>query len=208
MLLPCASRRECWVRPFTAFSLNLYREVFYPLMSVISRVTPTPMDQRTPVNKHEPIEPVLDRSTVLSLAVAEGARRGWATPVGSVAYEDRYGLYAVRFFHPGDDHGAAGVGPAALYLDGRDGRFLGDRQPWVGTAADIFVQAQFPLHSGRILGLPGRVLISVMGMVVAPLSVTGVVIWWRKRAARNAARRRQATTVPATDGVPGPHPAE
>jgi len=40
------------------------------------------------------------------------------------------------------------------------------------------------MHSGRILGLPGRILISAMGLVVAALSVTGVVIWWRKRRAR------------------------
>ena len=64
------------------------------------------------------------------------------------------------------------------------GALLGERQPWKGTAADIFVQAQFPLHSGRILGLPGRILISFMGVVVAMLSVTGVIIWWRKRASR------------------------
>ncbi|HWT51888.1 MAG TPA: PepSY-associated TM helix domain-containing protein, partial [Caulobacter sp.] len=67
----------------------------------------------------------------------------------------------------------------------------GVRQPWVGTAADIFVQAQFPLHSGRILGLPGRILISLTGLVVAALSVTGVVIWWRKRKAR-AGRKAKA----------------
>ena len=71
-----------------------------------------------------------------------------------------------------------------LYFDGGDGRLLGDRQPWKGTAADIFVQAQFPLHSGRILGLPGRILISAMGLIVATLSVTGVIIWLRKRSAR------------------------
>jgi uncharacterized iron-regulated membrane protein len=69
---------------------------------------------------------------------------------------------------------------------------LGDRQPWKGTAADLFVQAQFPLHSGRILGLPGRILISAMGLVVAILSVTGVVIWARKRRARLA---REASTA-------------
>ncbi|MNO08416.1 hypothetical protein D3C81_2310440 [compost metagenome] len=46
------------------------------------------------------------------------------------------------------------------------------------------MQAQLPLHSGRILGLPGRILISAMGLVIAMLSVTGVIIWWRKRAAR------------------------
>lgn len=67
---------------------------------------------------------------------------------------------------------------------------LRERVPWKGTAADIFVQAQFPLHSGRILGLPGRILVSVMGLVVAALSVTGVVIWYRKRRARLAVRPR------------------
>lgn len=78
-----------------------------------------------------------------------------------------------------------------------DARLLGERQPWKGTVADIFVQAQFPLHSGRILGLPGRILISFMGLVVAMLSVTGVLIWWRKRASRKvAATQRQALMRP------------
>lgn len=78
----------------------------------------------------------------------------------------------------------SGVGPAVLYFDARDGRLIGERIPWQGTAADIFVQMQFPLHSGRITGLPGRIAISAMGIVVAMLSVTGVVIWYRKRRAR------------------------
>lgn len=53
------------------------------------------------------------------------------------------------------------------------------------------MQARFPLHSGRILGLPGHILISAMGLVVAVLSVTGVVIWWRKRRARLLAADRR-----------------
>ncbi|WP_091471726.1 PepSY-associated TM helix domain-containing protein [Methylophilus rhizosphaerae] len=71
-----------------------------------------------------------------------------------------------------------------LYYDATDARFLGQRIPWQGTAGDLIVQAQFPLHSGRILGLPGRILISVMGLVVAILSVTGLYLWWKKRKAR------------------------
>jgi len=45
-----------------------------------------------------------------------------------------------------------------------------------------------PLHSGRIVGTPGRVLISLIGIFVAALSVTGVVIWARKRRARTATK--------------------
>ena len=63
--------------------------------------------------------------------------------------------------------------------------------PWEGTAADVFNQLQFPLHSGRIAGLPGRIIVSFMGIAVAMLSITGLVIWWKKRKARVASKRRK-----------------
>jgi uncharacterized iron-regulated membrane protein len=189
-----------FILAFTAFSLNLYREVFQPLMATVSQVTPSPYDQRSVSPLHSPITPRLTREQAVAIGAAEAERRGWTVPPGAVFYAQRFGIYSVSFFAPGDDHGAAGVGPARLWLDGEDGRILGQREPWVGTVADIFVQAQFPLHSGRILGLPGRILISVMGLVVAALSVTGVVIWWRKRRARRAVQHRRddaASPVPA-----------
>ena len=179
---------------FTAFSLNLYREVFYPVMSIVSQVTPSPFEVRTPTDRHAPIEPRIGFEAVLARADGEARGRGWQIPAGSLFYAPTYGVYAVSFFHPGDDHGAAGVGPASLYYDGLDGSLLGERLPWQGTAADIFVQAQFPLHSGRILGLPGRILVSVMGVVVATLSVTGVAIWSRKRMARRGRLLKDAAT--------------
>lgn len=173
---------------FTAFSLNLYREVFFPLMSKVSQVTPSPFDTRAPTDLHKPISPQLGYAEAIERARADAQQRGWSTPVGSAFYTPNWGIYGIEFYQPGADHGVGGVGHARIYIDGEDGQVLGDRQPWTGSAADIFVQAQFPLHSGRILGLPGRILISIMGLVVALLSVTGVVIWWKKR----KARQRQA----------------
>jgi len=169
---------------FTAFSLNLYREVFYPAMSNISKVTPSPFDLRTRAPKHQPIAPVRQFGEIATKAQIEAKDRGWDEPIGSVLYNQGFGIYGVQFYKPQDGHGAGGVGHKRLYYDAQDGRYLGDRQPWTGTLADIFLQAQFPLHSGRILGLPGRILISVMGFVVAMLSVTGIIIWWRKRVSR------------------------
>ncbi|KRA60468.1 peptidase [Caulobacter sp. Root655] len=174
---------------FTAFSLNLYSEVFYPVMSKVSKVTPGPFDLRRPVDHHSPIVATRSYAQVIDTARAEATRRGWKAPPGSAFYAREYGIYGVAFHEPGGDHGAAGVGPPYLYYDGKTGALLGDSQPWVGTAADIFVQAQFPLHSGRILGIPGRILISATGVVVAALSVTGVVIWLRKRKARVLRRK-------------------
>ena len=182
-----------FVLAFTAFSLNLYREVFYPMMSSFSQVTPTPFDTRIPTGPLHPIEPRVGFAEIVEQARSEARRRHWDEPPGSIFYAAEFGVYGVQFFHPGGDHGAAGVGPARLFFDGQDGRLIGERLPWKGTVADIFVQAQFPLHSGRILGLPGRIAISVMGVVVAMLSVTGTYLWWRKRRGR-----RQAIRLPPT----------
>ena len=106
--------------------------------------------------------------------------------VSAIGYTSQQGIYNVRLRNGNDDSEVA----ANLYFDGLNGELLGDRLSWKGTAADIFAQAQFPIHSGRILGLPGRILVSLMGLVVAALSVSGVVIWWRKRRARVVRRSR------------------
>jgi uncharacterized iron-regulated membrane protein len=159
----------------------------------VSNYTPTPYEQRPYRHLDDPIEPKMTYAEIATRAAADGKARGWTAPIGSINYGPAHGVYAVAFFEPGDEHGAAGVGPAQLYYDSEDGRPLGERLPWVGTAADVFVQMQFPLHSGRIAGLPGRILISLTGLVVAALSVTGVVIWWRKRRARICARETVRT---------------
>ncbi len=169
---------------FTAFSLNLYREVFFPVMSMVSKVTPGPFELRKPAPEHQPITPRLGFPEVLAQARGEAAKRGWTEPAGNVFYTQGLGVYGVRFFEGEQDRVSGGMAVKTLYYDGLDGRLLGDRTPWEGTAADVFVQLQFPLHSGRILGMPGRIVMSVMGLLVAMLSITGVVIWWKKRRGR------------------------
>jgi uncharacterized iron-regulated membrane protein len=194
---------------FTAFSLNLYREVFFPAMSVVSNVTPSPFDLRTPADKHQPIAAQIGFERALDIGRAGAAARGWEGKASMMYYANQYGIYGVVFPRPGDGHdGIGGVGHREIYIDGLDGSILGDRRPWHGTAADIFLQAQFPLHSGRILGLPGRILSSLLGLIVATLSITGLVIWWRKRAARVIQVRRRPRRPTNTVGDGGPLAAE
>lgn len=195
-----------FVIAFTGFSLNLYREVFVPVLRTVSSYTPTPHDLRKPAPLGQPILPKLSFAEIIDRASDEARRRGWTTPAGAAGYNGQYGIYTVWFYDKSADHGVGGAGPPQIYYDGLDGRLLGEKRPWTGTAADIFAQAQFPLHSGRILGLPGRILISFMGLVVAMLSVTGFVIWWRKQAARTGRRRRNPALGDAA--VPTAAPAE
>lgn len=165
----------------SAVYLNLNRELFRPAVAAVTTLTPTPFDLRPQRPLNQPLEPQRDYATIIAKAVEEAHRKGWPEPLGSAFYNARYGIYGVRFFQPGDDHGSGGFGVKQLYFDGIDGSSLGERIPSSGTAGDIFLQLQFPLHSGRIAGIPGRIFISVMGLVVAGLSVTGVVIWFRRR---------------------------
>jgi uncharacterized iron-regulated membrane protein len=174
---------------FTSVSMNLGNEVVRPILNTVSKLTPDAFDDRAPTPLNEPITPDVSFATAIDTARAEALRRGWTEPPGSAFYGQQYGLYAIMFYEPGDDHGSAGI-QKMLFVDGNSGALNGGRVPWEGTAADVFMQLQFPLHSGRIAGIPGRILLSVMGLVVAMLSLTGIVIWLKKRQARAAAAWR------------------
>ena len=169
---------------FTGFSMNLYAELFEPIMTAVSDLTPSIWTSREERPPSDWTPPNMSFADILSRAPSAAHRQGIELPPGHLFYSPALNIYEVEYYHPGDGHGAGGVGHPEIYFDGTDGRVVGKREPWTGSAADIFVQAQFPLHSGRILGIPGRILVSLMGLVVALLSATGVYIWYRKRLAR------------------------
>ena len=179
---------------FTSVSMNLGHEVVRPILGLFTTLTPDPFDARTPAAETSPVTPARSYAEILGAASSIARERGVNAPPGALFHSPTYGIYGVGFFEPGNDHGDGGLGTPWLYFDSRDGRFVGDVIPGEGTAGDIFLQAQFPIHSGRIAGLFGRIIISALGLVVAMLSATGVLIWVRRR---RGARAR--TTSPAFD---------
>lgn len=182
----------------TSVSMNLERQVTRPLVSFFSTLTPSPLDERQAT---QPFVPTLSREDAVARAQAEAQRRGIVAPPGGLFLSSLAGIYGVGFFAAGASHGDGGLGNPWLYLDARNGAPAGATIPGEGSAGDVFLQAQFPLHSGRIAGLTGRILVSLSGLVVATLCVTGVVIWYRKRRARlrrapaDDARRHAAQPV-------------
>ena len=172
----------------TAVSMNLRTQVMRPLVGLFSTLSESPFDA-APTGPAS--EPALDRASIVALAVHSARERGIHAPPGALFYSPEYGVYGVGFFAAGHEHGDGGLGNPWLYFDAQHGKAAGAQLPGTGSAGDLFMQAQFPLHSGRLFGLWGRIFISLMGLVVAMLSATGVVIWARKRSAR--VRREQRT---------------
>jgi uncharacterized iron-regulated membrane protein len=66
-------------------------------------------------------------------------------------------------------------------------------------AADKLMRMNYDIHTGAILGLPGKILAFFASLICASLPVTGVYIWWgRKNKARKEAKEKMiATKLPA-----------
>lgn len=52
------------------------------------------------------------------------------------------------------------------------------------SAGEAFLDWQWPLHSGKAFGWPGRLLVFVSGLACPIIYASGVLMWWRKRRTR------------------------
>jgi uncharacterized iron-regulated membrane protein len=178
----------------TSVSMNLSTPVVQPVVKLFSTLSPTPFTDFSLLPKAKPTDEPLAREQILKLAEQARIDKHIAAPVGAIYYAPAFHVYGIGYFAAGGDHGDGGLGNAWTYWNAITGQPLGAQIPGQGTAGDIFMQAQFPLHSGRILGLGGRILISCVGVMVAMLSITGLLIWLKKlNARRQATSTRKAT---------------
>jgi uncharacterized iron-regulated membrane protein len=172
--------------------LNLQYEVFRPVLSAATPVTPSPFELAATRARQAGAEPKQSYADIVEKARAEARARGWVPPHDAF-YSQEFGAYGVGF----GDHHQPGLGVPWMYFDDQDGRVLAWTAPGQGTAGDVFMQWLFPLHSGLIAGVAGRILVCLLGIAVAVLSVTGFLIWDRKRRAAAAAQhaRRLETAL-------------
>jgi len=47
--------------------------------------------------------------------------------------------------------------------------------------ADKLMRMNYDIHTGSILGLPGKIFAFLMSLLIASLPVTGVIVWWKKK---------------------------
>ena len=177
----------------TSISMNLEGPVMRPIVSLFSSLTPEPESNPELLAVTSSGTAMLSRERIVELAAAAGHTQKLSAGPGATFEIASLHLYGVGYFEPGDLYADGRLGNAWTYWDARTGREVGGTVPGQGTAGDVFLQAQFPLHSGRLFGLPGRILVSFMGVMVALLSATGLIIWFKKLKARRSASRRVKT---------------
>ena len=93
--------------------------------------------------------------------------------------------YVVRFRQP-DELRWSGV--TTVTIDAATGRTLAVYDPAKAPLANRITDAAFPLHTGEIAGLGGRIAVMLAGLSLPALFVTGVWSWLRRKRRRAAAR--------------------
>jgi uncharacterized iron-regulated membrane protein len=92
------------------------------------------------------------------------------------------------------------VGNTALLIDADTGARLAYYLPTGAAAGDTVGNWMGALHMGHVFGLPYRIFVTVLGLVVVGLSVTGLVVWWKKRLGRLGYRKTQRAMPAAAAG--------
>ena len=162
---------------------NLREEVFNPVLALVSPVSPNPTDSLPrPAKRSAAV--AIDYDAALSAALRQLPAQSRELSASGVSFLPDLRLYRVTFDHADRATAWFRVRFLQVFIDADTGQARAFHGTDTGTVGDIIAASQFPLHSGQILGLPGRILICVSGLLVAVLSGTGVVIWWKKRSAR------------------------
>jgi uncharacterized iron-regulated membrane protein len=165
---------------------NLNRELFMPALRTVATVSAEPFDSVPPAPDSTPATVTLSQAATIGLNEAHS--RGWpAVPDG--IYHDAGRRFWFIYFEKAESQWAT-AGSYGVFVDDRSGAVTYVRTP-KGTAADVFVNWLSALHMGEVFGFPYKVVLCLLGLVVAGLSATGVLIWWRKLQSRHAMHRRK-----------------
>ncbi|MEF3076896.1 PepSY-associated TM helix domain-containing protein [Methylobacter sp. Wu1] len=168
------------VLAFTGFSFP-YRDWVQPVVVKLSPVNAPPF-KNPPELKSIPLPGIkaitLDQAVAVADQVFPNAELRWiATPNGPDGY------YAVEKRQQGELN--IRRPRSKVWVDQYSGKILKMETPENFTAGDIFLNLMFILHNGEALGLPGRILVCLTGLILPTLYVTGLLHWLRKRRTRN-----------------------
>jgi len=185
---------------WSSVGFNL-QEVYKPVMGTLFAHQPSVADlPRLDVDQPQPSIPwsqALEKAQVLM--ADEAANHGFTVlEPAAFSYDPHKGLY--RYSVKSDRDISETWGGTSVWFDATTGERRLAYLPSGEAGGDTIGNWLFALHLAAVWGLPFKIFISVLGIVVAVLSVTGVVIWRKKSLARQI---HQVRSVP----VPSQSPA-
>ena len=119
-----------------------------------------------------------------AIATALGRYPG-STLAGAAFPDDENPWYRIRVLQPEESRRVFGT--TTVFVGARTGQVLGDFNALTAPPARKFMDTLFPIHTGEIGGLAGRLGIVVIGLWLLTMIVFGVSLWLSRRRPRAAA---------------------
>lgn len=179
-----------FVLAWSSVAFNL-QEVYHPVTKAVLGMQDD-VRKSLPTIENPPVEPPMGWAAGLAAARAQMAalaQRENFTVLreGNLSYQAEKSIFRYRVHSELDV--AERYGQTTVVIDARDGRLLGSFLPTGKAAGDTVTSWILALHMAALWGWPMQLFVCLVGLVVAVLSVTGVVIWWQRRRARAAPAR-------------------
>lgn len=176
--------------------LNLLEPVYTPVMKAFFTITDF-KDYPKADLKQAQADPALDFRTAYQIGkrlMAEQAFQKNFTVLEEqqLLYDPQKGLYL--YWVATDRDISKHAGSSLLWFDADQGNFIALYLPTGEKSGDTLTNWLGALHMARIGGLPYKLWICFMGLVVPTLSVTGVYLWLQKRRAANLKRYSRSNT--------------
>jgi len=160
-------------------AIGLDKQLFVPVVNLFSASAPQVETQIEP----SPMAPAGTDQPAISFDTAVGEAQqhmqllGLQTEPSAISYDHEDGTYRIDF----GNRDQAGLHFNSVYLAATDGTIMGDTVKGTYSLEDWASATRDRIHSGKIAGLPGRILVFLSGWAVALLSLTGVIVWWKRR---------------------------
>jgi uncharacterized iron-regulated membrane protein len=170
---------------WSSVMFNLRDQVYLPVMS---KVLPFDLSWRSVPKLEQPLDR-LPMPWPDAHRMAQQAMQGFAQDHGlKIDFEDRLRLDRVRGVYMYSVHSSADLredrGNTAILIDAQTGDLRGWWLPTKGETGNTVSNWLGALHMGQVFGLPYRIFVCLMGLVLVAISITGVLIWSRKRAGK------------------------
>jgi uncharacterized iron-regulated membrane protein len=158
---------------FTAISLyEPWTQVIVSGVNLLSPVTAleAPPPVSIPIEGQKPI--TVGRVIEITKAAVHSGR-----PISLEFPVDEQGTYLVTV-----DTGAAWK--SQLSVDQYSGAVVLVQGPQAASVGDHVLGWLFPIHTGQAFGLPGRIVLVILGVIPTSLYMTGWFLWWNRRRVR------------------------
>lgn len=178
-----------FVFAWSSVAFNL-REVYIPVMDTF--FARQSFDEAIPTLAKPLTTPQLDVSAALNTGrqLMQQASHQYAFTIhheAKIYYDASKGSY--RYVVNSSRDVSEKTADTAVMFSANSGERLAIYLPTGESAGDTITQWLIALHMAKVGGLPMQIFVSAMGLGVVGLTVTGVLIWLKKRHARKLARQ-------------------